>query len=85
MSLLQKYENSLSVILSLSKNDGISSGYITLRQAQGDKSGLLQEAQITLGGFTPHGVHPPVSQPPILNLHRKLAQILYIGANPVRP
>jgi hypothetical protein len=42
--LLQKSEKSPSVILSLSKNDGKSNSYITLRQAQGDNLGLLQEA-----------------------------------------
>jgi hypothetical protein len=42
--LLQKSEKSPSVILSLSKNDVKSNSYITLRQAQGDNLGLLQEA-----------------------------------------
>ncbi len=41
--LLQKSEKSFSVIVSLSNYDHKSNGYITLRQAQGDNSGLLQE------------------------------------------
>jgi len=40
---LQKYRKSASVILSLSKNNSNSNSYSTLRQAQGDISGLLQE------------------------------------------
>jgi hypothetical protein len=43
MRLLQKSEKSFSVIVSLSNYDHKSNGYITLRQAQGDNSGLLQE------------------------------------------
>ncbi len=43
--LLQKSEKSFSVIVSLSNYDHKSNGYITLRQAQGDNSGLLQEPQ----------------------------------------
>jgi len=43
---LQKSEKSPSVILSLSKNEGKSNSYITLRQAQGDNLGFLQEPQI---------------------------------------
>jgi hypothetical protein len=46
--LLQKSEKSFSVIVSLSNYDHKSNGYITLRQAQGDNSGLLQEPQQTL-------------------------------------
>jgi general secretion pathway protein J len=55
---LQKSKKSPSVILSLSKNDVKSNSYITLRQAQGDNLGLLQEAQrlkvfnIDKAGFT---------------------------------
>jgi hypothetical protein len=46
LRLLQKFEKSPSVILSLSKNDGKSNSYITLRQAQGDNLRLFQEAHI---------------------------------------
>jgi len=55
---LQKSKKSPSVILSLSKNDGKSNSYITLRQAQCDNLGLLQEPQrlkvfnIDKAGFT---------------------------------
>jgi len=42
---LQKSEKNFSVIVSLSNYDHKSNGYIALRQAQGDNSGLLQEAQ----------------------------------------
>ncbi len=43
LRLLQKSEKSFSVIVSLSNYDHKSNGYITLRQAQGDNSGVLQE------------------------------------------
>jgi hypothetical protein len=43
MRLLQKSEKNFSVIVSLSNYDHKSNGYITLRQAQGDNSGLLLE------------------------------------------
>jgi hypothetical protein len=45
LRLLQKSEKNFSVIVSLSNYDHKSNGYITLRQAQGDNSGLLQEPQ----------------------------------------
>ena len=44
--VLQKSEKNASVILSLSKNDGESESYSTLRHAQGDNLGLLQEAHM---------------------------------------
>ena len=43
MRLLQKSQKSFPVIVSLSNYDYKSKCYITLRQAQGDNSGLLQE------------------------------------------
>jgi len=47
MRLLKKSKKSPPVILSLSKNDGKSNSYITLRQAQGDNSRLFQEPHMT--------------------------------------
>ncbi len=46
MRLLQKSEKNFSVIVGLSNYDHKSNSYITLRQAQGNNSGFLQEPQI---------------------------------------